>query len=66
MSTHEGRFLEMQDRETPRLFAPRLGQAIEDDPEVLGVDAAVGPDRCGAHVLAPFARWLAKLIGLHA
>ena len=41
MSTHEGRFLETEDRETPRLFAPSLRQAIEDDPEVVGVDAAV-------------------------
>ena len=41
MSTHEGRFYELGDRETPRMFAPSLQQAVEDDPEVLGVDAAV-------------------------
>ena len=41
MSTHEGRFLEMGDRETPRLFAPSLREAIEDDPEVVGLDTAV-------------------------
>jgi len=41
MSTHEGRFYELGDRETAGLFAPSLRQAIADDPEVLGVDAAV-------------------------
>jgi transposase len=41
MSTHEGRFFELGDRETPRLFAPSLRQAVEDDPEVVGLDAAV-------------------------
>ena len=41
MSTHEGRFYELGDRETPRMFAPSLQQAVEDDPEVLGLDAAV-------------------------
>ena len=41
MSTHQGRFLELGDRETPRMFGPSLRQAVEDDPEVLGLDAAV-------------------------
>jgi transposase len=41
MSTHEGRFLELGDRETPRMFAPSLREAVADDPEVVGLDAAV-------------------------
>lgn len=41
MSTHEGRFYELEDRETPRMFAPSMREAVADDPEVLGVDAAV-------------------------
>jgi transposase len=40
MST-DNRFYEMQDRETPRLLAPSLRQAVEEDPEVLALEAAV-------------------------
>jgi transposase len=38
----DNRFYEMQDRETPRLLVPSLRQAVEDDPEVLALEAAVG------------------------
>jgi transposase len=41
MSTHQGRFYELEDRETPRMFAPSMREAVADDPEVLGVDEAV-------------------------
>lgn len=33
--------MELGDRETPRMFAPSLREAVADDPEVLGLDAAV-------------------------
>ena len=38
---NDGRFYELGDRETPRLFAPSLREAVADDPEVLGVDWAI-------------------------
>jgi hypothetical protein len=41
MSTHQGRLYELEDQETPRMFAPSMREAVADDPEVLGVDAAV-------------------------
>lgn len=40
MST-DGRFYELQDRDQPRLFAPSLRQAVEREPDVVALDAAV-------------------------
>ena len=36
MSGHDGRFYELGDRKTPRMFAPSLWQAVADNAE--GVD----------------------------
>jgi len=41
MSNGDGRFYELEDRETGRLFAPSLREAVADDPEVVGLDGAV-------------------------
>ncbi len=37
----DNRFYEMEDRDTPRMFAPSLRQAVAEGPEVLGLEAAV-------------------------
>jgi transposase len=38
----DGRFYQLKDRETPALFAVSLREAAADDPEVMGLDVAVG------------------------
>ena len=38
----DNRFYEMQDRDTPRMFAPSLREAVAEEPEVLALEAAVG------------------------
>ncbi len=38
---NDGRFYELQDRDTPRLFYPSPRQAVADEPEVLALDAAL-------------------------
>ena len=38
---NDGRFYELLDREQPRLFAPSLTEAVVEDRDVLGLDAAV-------------------------
>ncbi len=37
----DNRFYEMQDRDTPRMFAPSLREAVREEPEVLALEAAV-------------------------
>ena len=38
----DNRFYEMQDRDSPRMFAPSLRETVAEEPEVLALEAAVG------------------------